>query len=168
MTEKFIGYFRLIEACEQGGCLVCRCVEEDGRRRLHASWGFCNWHTWMLPEIPNAASGAAIIYENLIRTLLHRVSRLKDRSAVSAAGSVARLFRRGRRPVLAELYRRRQPCLVCAWCAEAETGYLLTLLRFVDDPQFARAYAKSNGICVPHMLSALDLGAGTPACLLEG
>ena len=184
MTEKFIGYFRLVDACPQGGCVVCRCIEEDGRRhldailyeqvndpdtrhRLHASWGFCNWHTWMLLDVPNAASGAAIIYEDLIRMFLHRVGRLRDR--VPTAASVWGRLRGRRRPALVELHRRRRPCPVCAWCAEAETGYLLTLVRFVDDPQFARAYAKSDGICVPHMLSALELSAGTPglACLLD-
>ncbi len=35
-------------------------------------------------------------------------------------------------------------------------------MRFVDDPQFARAYAKSDGVCVPHMLDAVEVGAGTP------
>jgi hypothetical protein len=179
VTEKFIGYFRLVDASPQDGCPVCRCVEEDGRRhldaimyeqvndpdtrhRLHASWGFCNWHTWTLLEVPNAASGAAIIYEDLIRVFLHRIRRLRDRAPSLRARSLARLFRRRLGPAVVELHRRRKACPVCAWCAEAETGYLLTLLRFVDDPQFARAYAQSKGICAPHLLAAVELGAGTP------
>jgi hypothetical protein len=179
VTRKFIGYFRLVDACVQTGCPVCRAVEEDGRRHLDAimyeqvndphtrrglgaSWGFCNWHTWMLLEVPSAKSGAAIIHEDLLRGLLHRLGRLRDRVPSGPRKALARLFRRHRRPTIVELARRRKACPVCAWCAEAETGYLLTLLRFSDDPQFARAYAKSDGICVPHLLDAVALGAGTP------
>ena len=178
MTGKFIGYFRLIDACAQTGCPVCRVVEEDGRRhldailyeqvndpdtrrRLRASWGFCNWHTWMLLEVPSAKSGAAIIHEDLVRGLLHRLRRLRDRP-LGGAWALAWPLRRRRRPAIVELGRRRKACPVCAWCAEAETGYVLTLIRFIDDPQFARAYAKSEGICVPHILAAVNLGAGTP------
>ncbi len=178
MTGKFIGYFRLIDGCSQAGCPVCRVVEEDGRRhldaimyeqvndpdtrrRLRASWGFCNWHTWMLLEVPSAQSGAAIIHEDLVRGLLHRLRRSRDRP-LGGAQSLAWFLRRRRRPAIVELGRRRKACPVCAWCAEAETGYLLTLLRFIDDPQFARAYAVSMGICAPHLLTAVELGAGTP------
>lgn len=186
MSEKFIGYFRLVDACALAGCPVCRCVEQDGRRhldaiiyeqvndphtrrRLHASRGFCNWHTWMLLEVPDAKSGAAIIYEDLIRVFLHRVRRLRDRAPSFRARALAALIRRRPGPAVVELQRRRKACPVCAWCGEAETGYLLTLLRFVDDPQFVRAYAKSDGICAPHLLAAVEMGAGTQglSCLLD-
>lgn len=186
MTEKFIGYLRLVDACDRDGCPVCGCVAEDGRRHLdsiiyeqvndpdtrrhlHASWGFCNAHTWLLLEIPCAKSGAAIIYEDLIRMFLHRLGRLRDRRPSRPAGPLARLFGRRPRPAIVELSRRRRACPVCAWCAEAEAGYILALLRYIDDPQFARAYARSKGICVPHMLDAIEAGAGTPGlgCLLD-
>lgn len=186
MSEKFIGYFRLVDACALTGCPLCRCVDEDSRRhlaaiiyeqvndpdtrrRLHASWGFCNWHTWMLLEAADAKSGAAIIYEDLIRVFLQRVRRLRDRPASLRARALARLIHRRPGPAVVELRRRRKACPVCAWCGEAETGYLLTLLRFVDDPQFARAYAKSDGICAPHLFAAVEMGAGTQglACLLD-
>jgi len=177
VTGKFVGYFRLVEACALAGCPVCRSLEEDGRRylealiyeqvndpdtrrRLRASWGFCNWHTWMLLEVPNASSGAAIIYEDLIQAFLHRVWRLRDRARVFQGRSFARLFRH-RDSTVVELQRRRNACPVCAWCAQAETSYLVTLLQFIDDPQFARAYAKSEGICAPHLLAAAGLGGGS-------
>src|SRR3989441_3067414 len=74
MSEKFIGYFRLLDACAQRGCPACRCVRESGRlhldaliyeqvtdadtrRRLRASWGFCNMHAWRLLEIENSYLG---------------------------------------------------------------------------------------------------------------
>jgi hypothetical protein len=83
MTEKFIGYLRLVDACGRPGCPICRCVREaslghleallyeqvtdaDTRRTLRTSWGFCNWHTWMLLEVEHSLFGAAIIYEDLV------------------------------------------------------------------------------------------------------
>jgi uncharacterized protein DUF6062 len=178
VTEKFIGYFRFVEACAQTGCPACRSLEQDGRRYLeafiyeqvtdpdtrrglHASWGFCNWHTWMLLEVADASSGAAIVYADLIQAFLHRFRRLRDRAPSFPQWSLARLFRR-RGPTVVELQRRRNTCPVCAWCAQAEAGYLATLLQFIDDPQFARAYAKSEGICAPHLLAAVELGGSSP------
>jgi hypothetical protein len=180
-SERFIGYFSLVDACPHGGCPICRCLEEDGRRhldaimyeqvndpdtrrRLRASWGFCNWHTWMLLDVANSASGAAIVCEDVIRLVLRRARRLGDGEGASLprpAAWIWRLLRPARRPALAELHRRRPPCPVCAWSAEVEASYVRTTLRFIDDPQFARAYAGSDGLCIPHMLDALERGAGT-------
>lgn len=96
--EKFIGYFRVVEACLEPGCPVCRCVtaesrsyldallyeqvtDADTRRAIRASWGFCNWHTWMLVEIEHSLFGAAIIYEDLVTLALRRTERLSHRAA---------------------------------------------------------------------------------------
>jgi hypothetical protein len=184
MNGKFIGYFRLIEACGQGGCPICRCLEGDGRRhldallyeqvtdpgtrrRLRATWGFCNWHASMLLEVRNAVGSAAILCEDVLGTILRRLERLRDRAGRGARGAswLARLpgVRSRSRPAVARLYRRRPPCPVCAASVDAEERYIAAMLRFVDDPQFARAYGQSAGLCVPHLLQAIERGAGTPA-----
>lgn len=46
--------------------------------------------------------------------------------------------------------------------AESETRYLQAAMQFVDDPQLDRAYERSQGLCVPHVIRALELGAGSP------
>lgn len=96
-ADKSIGYVRLLDACRESGCPVCRLVTQDSRhhltailyehvtdpdtrRRLRASWGFCNWHAWMLLGIENSPSGAAIIYEDLVRSLIDRLRRLSARA----------------------------------------------------------------------------------------
>src|ERR1700675_101128 len=93
MTEKFVGYFRLIEACARPGCPVCRCLVAESRsylgallyeqitdpgtrRAIRLSWGFCNWHTWMLPDVESSAFGAAILCEDLVTRALRRTQRL--------------------------------------------------------------------------------------------
>jgi hypothetical protein len=178
VTDKFFGFFRLLDACVQSGCPVCRLVEDDGRRyldalvyeqvndpdtrrRIRGAWGFCNWHTWMLAETPNAPSGAAILYEDLVRSALDRLRRLRDRPVMFHVRRLRRMFALRRRPTIVELHRRRSACPACASGVEGERRYLSTLTLFVDDPQLAGAYAKSDGLCVPHQLAAVDLSPGT-------
>jgi hypothetical protein len=95
VTRKFIGYFRLLEAGAMPGCPVCCCVIEDGRRdldalmyeqvnadtrrRLRATWGLCNWHSWTLSTLGTAKTGSAILYEDLLRVATQRLNERRDR-----------------------------------------------------------------------------------------
>lgn len=185
--KKFIGFFRLVDACDRPGCPVCRCLELDARQyldallyeqvndpdtrtRLYASWGFCSWHAWMLRETPTPAFGSSIIYEDLLRLAGQRLGRTSlrrvrgPRAPRARFAWLRRLFTRSRPPVLVELYRRRAVCPGCREAADSETRYLRAALEFVDDPEFDRAYERSQGLCVPHAIQALELGAGTPRC----
>lgn len=177
---KFIGFFRLVEACERPGCPVCHCLEVDARQyleallyeqvndpdlriRLYSSWGFCNWHAWMLRETSVPAFGSSIIYDDLLRMASRRLERSSLRLILGPRGPVDWLLRRfGRRraPALVELYRRRSICPACGETAESEARYLQAALDFVDDAQFDGAYQRSQGLCVPHVIRALELGAG--------
>jgi hypothetical protein len=183
MPAKFIGFFRLIDACQGAGCPVCRCLAADTRQyldtllyehvndpetraRLHASWGFCNWHAGMLRETTDPAFGSAILCEDLLRVLMRRFERSTRRDVTRETGPWQRLlalFGRPRIPVIVQVHRRRAPCPACARLAEAEDRYVETALQFAQDPQFERAYRKSQGLCVPHALCALDIGAGGAA-----
>jgi hypothetical protein len=174
---RFIGFFRLVDACAKPGCPVCRCLvadarqylgtvlyehvnDPDTRRRLRASWGFCGWHTWMLRELADPAFGAAIIHEDLLRVLSRRFQRQWRVHSPESSGLLSRLRRfldRERRPVLVELRDRRPMCSACQESTSAEGRYLDAALRYADDPQFDRAYARSEGLCVPHLVRALAL-----------
>lgn len=178
MSQKFIGYVRLVDACAAPGCPVCRCVTDDARRhldalmyeqvtdpdtrrRLRASWGFCNWHTWMLLEIENSRLGSAIIYADLVGLFIHRVRRFADRPRLGRllAWPFGRRRRARGRPIV-ELYRRRPRCPVCRMLAQTEQTYVETMLTFVDDAELQLAYVASDGICAPHAVRAIELGAG--------
>ncbi len=160
---------------------MCRCLEVDARRyldallyeqvndldfrtRLYGSWGFCNWHAWMLRETSSPAFGSSIICDDLLRLAGRRLERTSLRGILRPRGLLGRLLRRiGRRrpPALVELYRRRSTCPACGETADSETRYLQAALAFVDDPQFDDAYEQSHGLCVPHVIRALELGAGS-------
>jgi uncharacterized protein DUF6062 len=179
VPRKYIGFFRLVDACDRPGCPVCRCLQTDSRqyldsllyeqvndpdtrRRLHGSWGLCNWHTWMLREVSDPAFGTAILYEDFLRAAIERIERGADRvigHARGLSGWLSRLGRRARRSLLTQMYRRRAVCPGCSLIAESETHYVRLALHFIEDPQFENAYSRSQGLCVPHVLQALDLAA---------
>jgi hypothetical protein len=177
--EKFIGHFRLVEACATPGCPVCRCLIDDSRsyltavlyeqvtdpdtrRALRASWGFCSWHVGMLPEIAHAIFGAAIIYEDLVRLALERTAGLADGAREPGRRGWLSALRRGPRSRAAALYRARPACPACVSVAETERRYLDTLVRRVDDGDVQAAYARSDGLCVPHLFAAVEVGGERP------
>jgi len=53
-------------------------------------------------------------------------------------------------------YRERAECPACAAAADAERRYLVTLVTFIEDGDLAAAYARSDGLCVPHLFAVLE------------
>jgi hypothetical protein len=186
LSAKFIGFFRLVDACSMPGCPVCRCLiadshqylealiyeqvnDPDTRRRLRAAWGFCNQHTWMLGEISDSAFGSAIIHEDMLRVVGQRFERRGRRRGSESSSFWRRLWRlvgRHRRPLVIEIHRRRPRCPACQERIAAEQRYVHVALRFAEDLDFERAYARSEGLCVPHALQAIAMGPAGPAEIL--
>jgi hypothetical protein len=174
MSQKFVGYFRLLEACGKAGCPICRCVAQDSRhhldgilyelvtdpltrRRLRGARGFCNWHTWMLLEIQGSRSGAAIIYEDLLGRLVERVQ--GEAAAPARRRSWLAAYRRwvGRGRI-----RLREICWACQDAAGAERRYLEAMLAGDGDAELQLAYARSDGLCGPHLVHGVTLAGGSP------
>jgi uncharacterized protein DUF6062 len=179
MSEaKFIGYLRLVEACRTPGCPVCRCVidesrhylaallyeqvtDPDTRGALRASWGFCGWHAGMLPEIEQSIFGAAIIYDDLVRLALERTEALAGGARPPRRrGWLAVLGGRPRPGDVVARYRARPACPACVSVGETERRALDTLVRLFDDGDLQAAYARSDGLCVPHLFAAVEVGDG--------
>jgi len=180
--EKFVGYFRLLEACDKPGCPVCRSLVDEShgyldallyeqvtdpetRRALRASWGFCHRHTWMLLEVEQSLFGASIIYEDLVGLVLRATEPLDDgRSAPGPARWLAALRRRPRPAAVVERYRGRAACPACVHGADTERRYVDTLVRFLDEGDLQAAYARPDGLCLPHLVAAVEqhpAGTGT-------
>jgi hypothetical protein len=183
VTDKFIGYFRLLEACGLQGCPICRCLSEDGRRhvealldeqvndpdtrrRLRAAWGLCNWHTWMLRTATTGLTGSAILYADLVRIAARRMDRSRSRRRAPLVRFLGWLRRLGgddpapARPRVIARYRARSRCPLCSNARGAEARYVDAAIDFSDDPQFVRAYARSSGFCVPHAMQAIERRPG--------
>ncbi|HET8577481.1 MAG TPA: DUF6062 family protein [Methylomirabilota bacterium] len=182
LDAKFIGFFRLMDACDQPGCPVCRCLSADSkqyletllyehvtdpdtRRRLRVSWGFCAQHARMLRETSNPAFGAAILCEDLLGVVIRRLERATGPAREGPRGVrrwLGRLGRPRRRVGPGGLTGPRARCPACRETTDAEDRYLRTALAFIGNPQFESAYERSAGLCVPHLVGLLERGAGTP------
>jgi hypothetical protein len=139
-SSKFVTYFDLLEAFARPGCPVCALLEQGARKALDAlfyeqvndpvtrdrlveSHGFCNWHAWMLPDMPNSALGVALIYKHLLQeTLEHLQAARRD---VRPAGRWQRLWNR-----LTGLHG--EPLPILAWRRKKRSCHMCALSRGVD------------------------------------
>jgi hypothetical protein len=171
VSSKFIGFFRLVDACERVGCPVCFCLDEDSRRavdallyelvtdagtrhRLRDAWGLCNWHAAGLLAGAGAATSVAILLEDLVRVCEERVDHLCGRTARPLRWPLS-WIRTAVAPLAAE-YRSRARCPLCSALDASEESYLDAIVDFAEDPQLARAYERSTGLCVPHLVRMVD------------
>ncbi len=181
-SSKFIAYFQLLEAFKEAGCPVCTLVEQgalktlDGlmyeqvndpytRQRLVESHGFCNWHAWMLPSVHNSSLGAALIYRHLLgETLEHLQTTLRDTRPRSRWQRLRERLAGPRDEGLPILTwrRKRARCYLCTFARRSEQDDLRTILEFISEPEFAEAFARSSGLCLPHLYAAMAIGRDHP------
>lgn len=179
------GEARLLDACAERGCPLCRCLGEDSARHLatllhehvtdlevrgalRASRGLCNWHAAMLRELPGAPFGSAIISADLLARERARVEALGRAARSRGAGlsTLRRWLRREGPP--AGKARPRRRCLVCEGVNASERRYLEALLALVDDPRFEDAFGQGDGLCVPHVTLLVEVGRGAALERLVG
>ena len=178
---KFLTYFQLLDAFKEAGCPVCSIVERgalkalDGllyeqandpitRERLAESHGFCNWHAWMLPRIPSSALGVAVIYRHLLQNTLDR---LDARQAVNSDKPNPALRHRvlggrSKPPTFLDWRRKKASCCLCALAQRSERDALIAVLDFVGEPEFSEAFARSAGLCLPHLAQSQELRRDHP------
>jgi hypothetical protein len=181
-SSKFITYFQLLEAFKQPGCPVCTRLEHGGLRALDAllyeqvndpstrdrlveSHGFCNWHAWMLPSVHNSASGVAIIYKHLLSDTLEHL-RLARKEA-RPRGRWHRLRERlthshEEMPGMLSWRSAKARCLMCTFARRSEEDDVRTILEFMGEAQFAEAFGRSAGLCLPHLYAAMAIGRDHP------
>ena len=181
-SSKFITYFQLLDACNEAGCPVCTRLEKgalkalDGlmyeqvndpftRDRLIESHGFCNWHAWMLTGIHNGALGVALIYRHLLEETLEHVA--AARRELRPRGRWQRLWERltksHREPLPVLTWRReKRSCSLCVHARQSEQDDLNTVLEFIGEKQFGETFARSAGLCLPHLCAATAIGRDHP------
>lgn len=172
--QKFIAYFHLLDAFQEEGCPIChlqvrrsfaalegllweQVTDPITRERLRKAHGFCNWHAWMLPRILTGRSGVAIIYEDLLSDQIEQLQVLrKVLRPRSAWERLKGLFiKHERLPFLAWRHRK-SPCPICRHGSFQEASYLRTLLDSLNEPEFARGFERSFGLCLPHLALAVE------------
>ncbi len=176
------GRARLVEACARPGCPLCGCLRELAvrhlgtvvaehvtdpvtRTRLAEAWGFCAAHAAALRELPDAALGAAIVYQGLVeracRWLDETAEAVETRDGLRGWRALVGGGRHGRTMGSASRPRRAR-CSVCVAVADAERSDLDALLAGLGNAELDGAYAGSDGLCLPHLELALARGGSRP------
>lgn len=159
--EPHMPYFDLLEAFETAAhCALCEMrrqstqrhlgsllyesvTDPDLRSRLVASRGFCSAHAEMLLACGDGL-GTAILYRDQVEEALTFLRHLNRRRR-GVAGSRA-----------SAAWRRHAPCPICEQEEAADALRVGTLLKHLDDAALRAALESSPGLCVPHLLRAVD------------
>lgn len=161
-------YHDLLEALSQTGCSICRLgrqvaaqhldrllyesVNDPGvRERIRTARGLCHRHAWMMAAIRGGNLGIALIYRDVLDTVLQEMRRdmgderrrLWPLSLSEGAEMANRLAPQG-------------PCPACIQQEEMERIYLRELLCHLDDARLGSTFAASAGLCLPHLRQALS------------
>lgn len=159
-------YHDLIDAFGQEGCAVCRLaargvsgllssISNEGgltdpevRDRIRASHGFCNEHAhqWLREQ---HLLGTALLYEDIVDHLATELSTMRFQKR----GRLGNPFvgREHGTTALAP----HQECAACRALADGEQRAIAAMLSGLMAEEFRQAYARSGGLCVPHLRIAL-------------
>lgn len=164
--NKGHSYFELLDALKEAGCPICRLVIKDShsyldhilyesvldvptRMKLMGSFGFCNWHTWQLPSLPEICSpstGYSIFASDLLRKFMFLTREITEKLKK----------KRGLKSLLTKISRRflfqikERLCPACRHAAQFESYHLKDLADSLGEEDFLQAYQASDGICLPH------------------
>ena len=167
-------YDDLVEALGEEGCPMCRLalrgversmdafVQQGGvtdiplRARLRESHGYCNEHAhaWLGRE---HVLGTAIIYEDVLGHLSAEFARLafRRRGLPARAASLLSGVRGSEAARAPEPLAPHRECPACRILSDVEAAALDALHEGLRRPEFAQAYAASDGLCLPHLRAAL-------------
>lgn len=143
-------YERLMNACTQAGCILCRLSEEsmhrylelwkeelftdvDIRQELRNSKGFCHKHTWQLVDI-GANIQLAQAYRDVLTDLMDQL--------VSDKNTHRRHWFEPKTALTA--------CPACKRQAEFESRLISTLREALSETPFYAQFAASSGLCLHH------------------
>lgn len=179
--SRHSSYHELVEALERGGCPICALAEQsvrhqlqalsyeqvndpDIRAELRAARGFCRRHAWQFLRLGGTVLGAAVIYADVLRAVKRQ---LPNWSAGRRGDGSARLLGALRGPAAARHRTDQAQCPTCETEAEARSRYLGTFVEHLQDVVFRARYQESDGLCLPHLVDALDRADDETAAFLK-
>ena len=170
--------YKLLEACREPGCPVCR-VEQDSveryldsqfyenvnspkwRDQLRASLGFCHEHAWLaVDKRLGDALGFTIIYHDIVNNILKQLSDGSNpaRSTSSRKSFLGQMPEQARN-ILKETLHALTPRKRCPVCEHRDEAIRTILTAFLDEltkPELTEALHASDGLCLPHLRLALE------------
>ncbi|MDQ3328961.1 MAG: DUF6062 family protein [Chloroflexota bacterium] len=170
-------YHDLLDAFAQEGCPVCRLalgnvrgyldsISREGgltdleiRTRLRESHAFCAGHALQWLESQHLL-GTAILYEDLIIHLTGELKTLRHAKRGFLAAAAPLLGGGGRKADALEQHR---ACPACGVLTRAEARINDVLLEHLREEGFREEYARSGGVCLPHLRIALAAAPDEPS-----
>ena len=189
---------KLMEACREPGCPICR-LEQQGveryldnqfyenvnspawRNHLRASHGFCYEHAWLGVERRlGDALGFSIIYHDLVNNVINSLDKnSRDRPSrrrASVLGQIPESVRSRVEGMLAAITPGKR-CPACEHREELARNLLSALVEDLPTPAMGEALQASDGLCLPHLglaigyvkdVSAYEILLTTHRTKLEG
>jgi hypothetical protein len=173
----------MLDACKEPNCPVCRLGQASANRHLTSliydsvndvslratlreSLGYCQEHTWLLPDAGDSAPlGIAVIYRDLLNTIHKRlgdsdygkVRRSSLKSVVTEAMGLG--DGTSRTTATVKYLPVRSQCPACERRDEAEKLALKSLSDALEkqDADMKSALKSSDGLCLPHLRRALEI-----------
>ncbi len=172
--------YDVIEACEKGGCPLCRVAQRWGGRfmaailyeevtdphtrgRLKQSFGFCRDHAWQAADVGGTLLGMSIIY----RGLLGQIDRALEQAA---PGEQRRWWQKlgaaaDEQAAAPPGLTAAKPCPACVYLAEMEDAALVAITDALPGNERLRAGLgqADGGLCLPHLRRGLAVARNAEA-----
>jgi hypothetical protein len=169
-------YYALLEACSLPGCPICRLEEQYVERYLRnqfyeninypglrddlrQSLGFCQAHAWLaVNQRLGDALGFAIIYHDVVGNALKRLDSDVPPPNKHWTGMFRRIPEQLRTLVYKAVYvlTPKKACPACRNQEEMQSIILWSLAENLGQPELISALKESEGLCIPHLRSALQ------------
>ena len=169
---------KLLEACREQGCPVCR-IEQGSveryidnhfyenvnsprwRDKLRASLGFCHEHAWLaVNQRLGDALGFSIIYRDVVNHTLNELEGSgTSASAPRGLGSLLRQVPEQTRSMIETIRAALSPrkhCPACEHRDETTRATLSILLEELKATELREALQASDGLCFAHLRQALE------------
>lgn len=177
--------YKLLEACREPGCPVCRLEQRSVKRyldsqfyesvndpawrdRLRVSLGFCHEHAWLaVDKRLGDALGFALIYRDVVNGILNRLEDGVRHRTSRRSMSVLRRIPEPVRDILERILYAVTPQKHCPACQHRDEIRHITLSELVKEleaPEMADALQESDGLCLSHLRLALELVKNVSAC----
>ncbi len=172
-NKRSIPWVRLEEGLHTSGCPLCEIVLKSAhkhldsllyeyvndvsvRKKLHASFGFCNHHAWLAKEVERELNSdgqhLATLHESLLKAELRLLQEASGTKRIAAK-------KKETDPIVEHLLKTVEPkgeCLLCASDRQTEEFYASQFVLMYSDDEFRSLFeADTILMCRPHFLSLM-------------
>jgi hypothetical protein len=177
---------KLLEACREPGCPVCRMEQRSVERyldsqfyenvnspkwrdKLRASLGFCHEHAWLgVSQRLGDALGFSIIYRDIVNRVLSDLDhRGSPTPALRGLRSLLRQVPEQARTMIETMLTAITPRKRCPACEHRDETTRTTLSILVEElktSEMTEALQASEGLCLPHLRLALEHVRDSSVC----